>query len=148
PAVDMDDAGAALAGVTADMGASKVEVFAQELDQKRPVLDIDGDRLAVHCQFDCRHIIPPGEFVISPIRNRGLELCNWEIGRENHCEGAGLPTLPGGPARKGGEPPYLRPLIHSALGCSLKPAALLPALKGFAGNAGGWECRGTYVRNR
>ena len=38
----------------------RFEVFAQEMDQKRPVLDIDGDRLAVHRQFDCRHIIPPG----------------------------------------------------------------------------------------
>src|SRR6185437_575328 len=123
PAVDMDDAGAALAGVTADMGASKVEVFAQEMDQKRPVLDIDGDRLAVHCQFDCRHIIPPGEFIISPIRDRGLELCNWEIGREKHCDGAGLLTLSEGPVQKGGMryPVNLRPLIHSALGCSLKP---------------------------
>ena len=39
PAVDMDDAGAALAGVAADMGAGQVQIFAQEMDQQRPVLD-------------------------------------------------------------------------------------------------------------
>ena len=30
-------------------------VIAQELDQQRPVLDVDSNGLAVHCQFDCRH---------------------------------------------------------------------------------------------
>ena len=54
-AVDMDDAGAALAGVAADMGAGQVEIFAQEMDQERPVFDVDRDGLAVHRQFDCRH---------------------------------------------------------------------------------------------
>jgi hypothetical protein len=34
-AVDMHDAGAALAGVAADMGAGQAEVFAQELNQQR-----------------------------------------------------------------------------------------------------------------
>jgi hypothetical protein len=63
------------------------------MDQKCPVLDIDGDRLAVHCQFDCRHIIPPGEFVIRPIRDRGPELCNWEIGRENHPDAPVHPSV-------------------------------------------------------
>ena len=51
-AVDMDDAGAALAGVAADMGAGQVEIFAQEMNEEGPVLDIGGDRLAVHRQFD------------------------------------------------------------------------------------------------
>ena len=55
PAVDMDDAGAALAGIAADMGAGQVQMFAQEMDQQGPVLDVDRDRLAVHRQFDCRH---------------------------------------------------------------------------------------------
>ena len=52
----MDDAGAALAGVAADMGSGEIEIFAQEMDEKRPVLDFGGDRLAVHGQFDCRHV--------------------------------------------------------------------------------------------
>jgi phage gp46-like protein len=50
-----DHAGAALAGIAADMGAGQVQIFAQEMDQQRAVLDIDRDRLAVHRQFDCRH---------------------------------------------------------------------------------------------
>jgi hypothetical protein len=49
------DAGAALAGVAADMGPGEVEVIPQELDQQRAVLDVDGNGLAVHRQFDCRH---------------------------------------------------------------------------------------------
>ena len=55
PAVDMDDAGAALAGVAADMGAGQVQIFAQEMDEEGPVLDLGRDGLAVHRQFDCRH---------------------------------------------------------------------------------------------
>ena len=46
-AVDMDDAGAALAGVAADMGAGHAEMLAQELDQQRARLDLAGDGLAV-----------------------------------------------------------------------------------------------------
>ncbi len=56
PAVDMHDAGAALAGIAADMGAGQVEMLAQQMDQQRSVFDVDRDRLAVHCQFDCRHV--------------------------------------------------------------------------------------------
>src|SRR4051794_25513854 len=40
PAVDMDDTGAALAGVAADMGAGQVEVFAEQVDEEGPVLDV------------------------------------------------------------------------------------------------------------
>jgi hypothetical protein len=36
----MDDAGATLAGIAADMGAGQVEIFAQQMDQKGPILDI------------------------------------------------------------------------------------------------------------
>src|SRR5689334_14370973 len=54
-AIDMDDAGAALAGVAADMGAGQVQIFAQEMDEKGPVFDFSRDGLAVHGQFDCRH---------------------------------------------------------------------------------------------
>ena len=55
PAVDMDDAGAALAGIAADMGTGQVQMFAQQMDKKGPVLDLGRDRLAVHRQFDGRH---------------------------------------------------------------------------------------------
>ena len=55
PAVDMDDAGAALAGIAADMGAGQVQMIAQQMDEKGPVLDLGRDRLAVYRQFDCRH---------------------------------------------------------------------------------------------
>ena len=44
----MDDAGAALAGVAADMRAGEAEILAQELNQQRARLDVAGDRLAVH----------------------------------------------------------------------------------------------------
>jgi hypothetical protein len=36
----MDDAGAALAGIAADMGAGQVQVFAQEMDEEGSVLNI------------------------------------------------------------------------------------------------------------
>ena len=39
-AVDMHDAGAALGGVAADMGAGQPQILAQELDQQRARLDI------------------------------------------------------------------------------------------------------------
>jgi hypothetical protein len=55
PAVDMDDTGAALAGIAADMGAGQVQIFAQEMDEEGSVLDIGRDGLAVHRQFDGRH---------------------------------------------------------------------------------------------
>jgi len=45
PAIDMDDAGAALAGVAADMGAGQVQIFAQEMDEKGPVFDFSRDGL-------------------------------------------------------------------------------------------------------
>ena len=51
----MDDAGAALAGVAADMGAGQIQMIAQEMDQQSAVFDVSRDCLAVHCQFDCRH---------------------------------------------------------------------------------------------
>ena len=54
-AVDMDDAGAALRGVAADMGAGQAEILAQEMDEQRSVLDIGRHSFAVHRQFDGRH---------------------------------------------------------------------------------------------
>jgi hypothetical protein len=43
----MDDAGAALRGVAADVGAREPQVLAQELDQERAGIDIGGDGVAV-----------------------------------------------------------------------------------------------------
>ncbi len=40
-AVDMHDAGAALAGVAADMGAGQAEFLAQQFDEERAALDLD-----------------------------------------------------------------------------------------------------------
>ena len=54
-AVDMDDAGAALRGVAADMGAGKAEIFAQEMNQKRSVLGSAADPPPVHRQRYVRH---------------------------------------------------------------------------------------------
>jgi AMMECR1 domain-containing protein len=51
----MDDAGPALAGVAADMGAGQVQMVAQEMDEEGSVLHLGRDGLAVHRQFDCRH---------------------------------------------------------------------------------------------
>ena len=62
PAIDMDDAGAALAGVASDMRAGESEMVAQEMDKQRSVFDIAGDRLAIDCQFDCRHMDLPSRF--------------------------------------------------------------------------------------
>jgi hypothetical protein len=36
----MDDAGAALAGIAADMGAGQVQVFAKQMDEEGSVLDV------------------------------------------------------------------------------------------------------------
>ena len=62
PAVDMHDAGAALAGVAADMGAGQAQMLAQQMDKQGAVLDIGRDRLAVHRQFDVDTLIPPDGF--------------------------------------------------------------------------------------
>ena len=47
-AVQVHDAGAALRGVAADMGACQPQVFAQELDQKGTGVDIRVNGIAVH----------------------------------------------------------------------------------------------------
>ena len=51
----MDDAGATLAGIAADMRAGQPEMVPQQMDQQRPALDISRRRFAVHPQFACRH---------------------------------------------------------------------------------------------
>jgi hypothetical protein len=53
--VDMDGAGAALAGVTADMRTGQSEMVAQQMDEKGAIFDIGGHRLAVYRQLDCGH---------------------------------------------------------------------------------------------
>jgi stage V sporulation protein SpoVS len=44
----MHDAAAALAGVAADMSASELQRFAQELNKQRAGINIARDLLAVH----------------------------------------------------------------------------------------------------
>src|SRR6476660_4365297 len=82
----MNDTGAALAGVAADMGARQVQMVAQEIDKEGPVLDLSRDRLAVHCQFDCRHVETSPCFLIAPIRSTGPGLCNNDFCRGSHCD--------------------------------------------------------------
>ncbi len=54
-AVEMDDAGAALRGVAADMGARQPQVFAEQLDQKGTGVDIGVYGIAVHDQGNLGH---------------------------------------------------------------------------------------------
>ena len=54
--VHMDDAGAALARVAADMGAGEAQSLAQELHQKRARLDVSGDGFPVHRHADGGHL--------------------------------------------------------------------------------------------
>src|SRR5258707_12529380 len=82
----MNDTGAALAGVAADMGARQVQMIAQEIDKEGPVLDLSRDRLAVHRQFDCRHVETSPCFLIAPIRSTGPGLCNNDFCRGRHCD--------------------------------------------------------------
>src|SRR5579862_4375758 len=53
--VHMHDAGAALAGVAADMRAGQSQLVAQEIDEQRAVLGLLRNRLAVHRQRDDGH---------------------------------------------------------------------------------------------
>jgi hypothetical protein len=58
-AVDMHDAGAALAGVAADVGAGQAKFFAQELNEQSAALDLCRGALAVHRHFHGRHLSLP-----------------------------------------------------------------------------------------
>ncbi|MCY1229087.1 hypothetical protein D9M72_414420 [compost metagenome] len=60
PSVHMDDTGAALRRVAADMGAGQSEIFAYELHQQCAVVAMTAHLTAVdrHCYF--RHFAPPG----------------------------------------------------------------------------------------
>jgi hypothetical protein len=51
----MDDAGAALAGITADMGAGQIEIFAQQVNKEGSILNVYRYSLPVDRQIDCRH---------------------------------------------------------------------------------------------
>src|SRR2546421_12426524 len=54
-AIDMLHTGAALAGVTANMRSGQVQMIAQKINKKGPVLYVGRDRLAIYRQVDCRH---------------------------------------------------------------------------------------------
>jgi hypothetical protein len=54
-AVDMDDAGAALRGVAADMGAGEVQMLPKKFHQQRSAFDLAADGASVHCHRDHRH---------------------------------------------------------------------------------------------
>ena len=58
-AVDMHDAGAALAGVAADMGAGQPQLLAQQFDQQGAAFDLHRVLLAVYRQGDLRHARAP-----------------------------------------------------------------------------------------
>jgi hypothetical protein len=51
----MDRAGAALAGIAADMRPGQPEMVAQKMNEKGAIFDIGGHRLAVYRQLDCGH---------------------------------------------------------------------------------------------
>jgi hypothetical protein len=51
----MDDAGAALRGIAADMGARQPQVFAEKLDQEGTGVDIGVYGIAVHDQGNLGH---------------------------------------------------------------------------------------------
>src|SRR6266404_7648052 len=96
----MHDTGAALAGIAADMGAGQVQMIAQEIDKEGTVLDLRRDRLAVHRQFDCRHVETSPCFLIAPIRSTGAGLCNNDFCRDRHCDAVCASTVV--PANAGG----------------------------------------------
>src|SRR6478736_9345382 len=96
----MNDTGAALAGIAADMGAGQVQMIAQEIDKEGPVLDLSRDRLAVHRQFDCRHVETSPCFLIALIRSTGPGLCNNDFGRGSHCDAICASTVAPGVCRR------------------------------------------------
>ena len=54
-AVDVDDAGAALGGVAADVGAGEAQALAEELDEEGPAFHLAGHRATVHGHGDFWH---------------------------------------------------------------------------------------------
>jgi hypothetical protein len=58
----MNDAGSALRGVAADMGAGEPQVLAEELHQQGALFDIAGHGFAVHGHGYLRHSVLPGPY--------------------------------------------------------------------------------------
>jgi hypothetical protein len=58
----VNDAGAALAGIAADMRPGQVEMIAQQMHEKCAILAIDRHCLAIDFEFDCGHVEPPDYF--------------------------------------------------------------------------------------
>ena len=57
-AVDVHDAGAALAGVAPHVGSGQPQVLAQEFHEEGAILDLTGDRPPVHVHGDIhRHTL-------------------------------------------------------------------------------------------
>src|SRR6478735_481698 len=83
-AVEMDDAGAALAGVAADMGAGKAKMLAQELDQQRAGLDLPGSGLAIdgHRDIDGHHYSPSDLWFVALQKRAARALVGlWQAGQ-------------------------------------------------------------------
>ena len=89
PAVDVDGAGAALAGVAADVRAGQVEILAERLDEEPSGLDVELPVLAVDLERDVQ-LAHRGD-LLSPVdngggdawgcaRRRGLSRCHAETG--------------------------------------------------------------------
>ena len=56
--IDMHGAGAALAGVAADMGAGQIQRVAQEIGEQHAIFNFAAAGLAVYGHFDCCHCCP------------------------------------------------------------------------------------------
>src|SRR4029434_4659905 len=57
-AIDEDSAGAALAGVAADVSAGQIQLFAQEVHKECARLDVRLAQLAVHVDRNLSHGVP------------------------------------------------------------------------------------------
>ena len=92
-AVDVDDAGAALRRVAADVRAGQAEVVAQELDEQRAALDGAVHGATVHCQAlpsSCKFLPEIRRSDAGPARTLGpaARPRHWTIGVE-HDRGRG-----------------------------------------------------------
>ena len=150
-----DDAGAALAGVAADMGAGEAEMLAQELHQQGAVLDRAGHRLAVH-----RHG-HGGHGCLSPLWLPSRLACRpiWRRARDG---AAGLVRVSCATAARSSDPRGARSMRPAAPGKEIKrpaprpppapdpdAAATADAARGGAGAGGGaGGCRFRLRRGR
>jgi hypothetical protein len=53
--LDVDDTGAAVAGIAADVRPGQLQLVAEQLDEERARLDHHRDLLAIHLQSDPTH---------------------------------------------------------------------------------------------